>query len=240
MNADTEYSIARDPLFLITAAFFAPLTTVGPALLGQHRLMPMMQALALVAFMAVALRQRAPRRALLVVAIWVALQLVVMIALGALASGSVEQAIPDGFALHSGLLEWAYTDVRAPGGVQATPLQRLLELVIVLAGSLLTGGLVGAWVLVRTVNQTGFAIGVLLSELEGVGFLVALLPWALLRIAAYTGIVTLLAEPLWSRNWSPGHYLSQRRQLVLISIILLIISLALEAILPPIWPGLFR
>lgn len=240
MSTEPNYSVTRDPLFLITVAFFVPLTTVIPAIMGQPQLMPLMQSLALTLFLAIALRNRDMRQALFVVTIWVVLQLMSMALLGALAPTQVEQAVPDGFALRTGLVEWIYTSAPAPGLLQASPMVRLLEIIAVIGGALLTGGLIGAWVLVRTVNQVGFSVGILLTGLEDISVLVATIPWTLLRISGYAGLVALFAEPLWSRNWSPKFYIEQRKKLALVAVALLLASIILEAFLPGIWPSLFR
>ena len=240
MRAEPEYRVVRDPIFLVTVAFFAPLTTVLPALMGQQQLMPIMQTLALVAFLAVALHHRDMRQAVFVMAIWVGIQLAIVMLLGAFFPATVEQAIPDGFALRTGVVEWIYADINPPVSVQATPIARLLEIVAVIGGTLFTGGLIGGWILVRTINQVGFSIGVLLGEVEDILLLVAFLPWSLLRIAGYAGLVLLLAEPLWSRNWSFGFYSEHRKRLFYVTIALLLTSLVLEAFLPGFWPSLFR
>jgi len=53
----------------------------------------------------------------------------------------------------------------------------------------------------------------------------------MLRIAGYAGLVTLLAEPLWTKNWSFKFYVKQRGRLFLIAITLVLASLTLEILL---------
>jgi hypothetical protein len=70
--------------------------------------------------------------------------------------------------------------------------------------------------------------------------LIAGLPlWTLLRLAGYAGFVVLLAEPLFTGNWTLRHYLGERRTLLLASTALLVAGLLLELILPGAWRRLF-
>jgi hypothetical protein len=89
---------------------------------------------------------------------------------------------------------------------------------------------------VRAVDLAGFGAGTLLSTLETPGHYALALPlWSLVRIAGYAGWVVLCAEPLLTGVWSPRHYWSQRRQLILVAGGLVVAGLLLELLLPPLW-----
>jgi hypothetical protein len=231
-----SYSLTRDPVYYITVAFFAFLTTLLPALLGQPRFLPFSQALSLTIFVALALRKGHLRGALNVLALWLSVQFVLLFVLAFLFGGLVERAIPDGFVYRGTIANWFFGDEPYPGGLLTEPLRRLGEVVGILAGSLLTGGLVGNWFLVRAVNLAAFGSGALLSVLMQPGLILFAIPvWALVRIAGYAGLVLLCAEPLLTSNWSPSFYWTQRRSLLLVSVSLLLAGLLLELILPSIW-----
>ena len=118
---------------------------------------------------------------------------------------------------------------------------RIVELLGVTLGSLLSVGLIGIWFLVRALNLAAFNTGVLLVVSDKpLAFLEAIPFWSLLRIGGYAGFVILLAEPLLTSNWNPLFYLRERRRLLLVSIILTLVGLLLEVILPDFWRTLFR
>ncbi len=243
---NSEYSVARDPLFLAAVGVFAILTTVIPAFFGQAFLLILLQSVTLTILLGVALRTGSAGGADAMVAtfrmlvLWVLIQAFVIGGLAYAAGDRVDGAIRDGFDLSTATLEWLYTDVAYPGTEQTTPLARLIAFLAVTAGSYVSGGLIGVWTLLQTVNQTAFVSGRLVANLDqGVSVLVVFFPWAMLRIAAYIGFVALFAEPLWTGNWSPVRIWTERRTLLLTSFGLLILALVLEYALPGPWRGLF-
>jgi hypothetical protein len=235
-----QYSLVRDPVFYVMLAFFALLTTAMPAALGQPRFLPFAQTVALFAFLALAIRQRKVPQAVLILAIWLALQIIALILTTWLAPDQVERAINEGFEYRTAFLGWFYGAGALPASLSAQPAARLGELLGIIFGSLLTGGLLGVWFLVRAANLAAYGAGVLGHD-SGLFFnSIAGLPlWTLLRLAGYAGFVVLLAEPLFSRNWSPAYYLASRRRLLLISVTLLGLGLLLEVVLPGAWRTLF-
>lgn len=236
----TDYNLLDDPLFYITLGFFALITTALPAALGQVWFLPIGQTLALFVFLTLAVRRRALRPALTILGIWLAVQLVALILVTWLLPAQVEGAIRNGFDYRTSFLAWFYAGEPLPNGLRAQPLGRLVELVGVLVGSLLTGGLAGVWFLVRATNLAAFGAGSLWASseatLNGLGGLPL---WTLLRLAGYAGGIVLLAEPLLTRNWSFAYYLTERRTLILVAILLLVSGLLLELILPNAWRALF-
>ncbi len=237
----TQYRLSHDPVFYIMAGFFALVTTALPAVLGQPRFLPIAQTLALFVFLLIPLRQRQIRQAITVIALWLVLQWVTMLLLTWLAPLQVERAINDGFIYRTAYLEWFFGNRQAPGSLALQPVGRLLEVLGILVGSLVSGGLIGIWFLVRALNLAAFGSGALLAPLGGLTGLLAAQPvWTLISLAGYGGFVILLAEPLLTRHWALGAFWKERRTLGLISAALLVIGLLLEIILPGAWRTFFQ
>jgi len=231
-----EHSITDDPIFYITIVIFALLTTALPAGLNQTRFLPILQTVSLMAFLIMVLRQSQPRRAVRVLAIWLPVQFIVVLLFSWILPGVAERTIADGFQRSAAILEWFYTADPLPESIVTQPWARLLEMVTVLVGSLLT-----VWTLARATNVTGFLAGALGNSLDSpVAFVAALPVWSLLRLAGYAGFIAVLAEPLWTGNWSPAFYWHKRRRLLLTAATLLLLGLALELALPSLWRSLFR
>lgn len=234
------YQLVNDPLFYIILGFFALLTTGLPAAMGQPRFLPAVQTLALFSFLFYAIRRGHLPQALRMVALWLVLQIMILLLLTLLAPTQVERAISNGFQQRADTMLWFYGGEGLPDAWFVRPGSRLGELLGILLGSLFTGGLVGVWVLVRAVNSAAFLMGSLLQSQPGVRtFLAMLQPWTLCRLAAYGGLVGLLAEPLLTSNWRPQFYLTVRRRPLLISAGLLILGLLTEVLLPSLWRLIF-
>jgi hypothetical protein len=235
------YQLYNDPIYYVTLAFFALLTTGVPALMGQPRFMPFTQTVALFVFFAVVVRHRALIPALRILAIWLVVQLMVLTLVTRLAPGQVEHAIREGFAYRSASIGWLHGAESLPGSLVSAPVSRLVEVVGVLVGSLLTGGLLGVWLLIRSANFAGYAAGAFWQDSNSLATVLAgLAPWVLVRLAGYAGFVALLAEPLLTSNWSLRYYLDERRHLVRISTALLLVGLLLELLLPGLWRTLLQ
>ncbi len=231
-STGSSYNLTQDPLFLITAAFFALLTTAMPAFMGQMRVMPLLQTLVLTIFLAITLRKGGIGAALMLMGVWLAVEMVTLTLITGFFMEQVERAIPGGFDLGVGLVAWLYAGDPLPNGLDSEPVARLVEIVGVAAGALLTGGLLGVWLLMQAANQAGFSMGVFLAGIFRGGTLpLFFLLWTVLRIAGYAGLVALLAEPLWTQNWSLNFYVKQRGRLFLIAIAFILASLTLEILL---------
>ncbi len=102
-----------------------------------------------------------------------------------------------------------------------------------LLGSLATGGLIGAFFLVRAVNFAAFGMGGLLAA--DVSSLAALPIWTLIKLAGYAGLFVLLSRPLLIKDFSATTLFNQNRRLLLISAGLMIGGLLLELFLPGLW-----
>lgn len=236
-----SYHLTSDPVFYVTVAFFALLTTGLPGLMGQPNFMPITQALGLTIFTAIALRRGEVGNALRVALLWIVVQLLVMLSITWLVPGQAERAIHEGFTYRTALLQWAYTGDNLPRSLLVAPLSRAGEILGVLLGSLLTGGLVGSWFLVRAVDLLGYAAGSLVhGVVPGLGLLLGLAPWRLLAIAGYTGFFILLAQPILINRWRPRYYLEAQRRLIVWSGVLLILGLLLELMLPGLWQTIWE
>lgn len=234
------YQLINDPLLYIVLGFFALLTTALPAAMGQPRFLPAVQTLTLFGFLFYAIRRGHLPQALRIVALWLVLQTLVLLLLTLLAPTQVERAISNGFQQRGDYLLWFYGGQSLPDSWLTQPGSRLSQLLGILLGSLLTGGLVGLWVLMRAVNLAAFEMGALLqSKLSLWTFLSILQPWTLCRLAAYGGLVGLLAEPLLTSNWRPQFYLTLRRRPFMISAALLLLGLFFELTLPTVWRLIF-
>lgn len=232
------YSLAHDPLYYITVAFFALLTTGLPTAIGQPNFLPIIQTVALFIFLLIPLRQGFMRQALLVLGLWLVLQFAVVLLLTWLMEARSERAFHDGFQYRMAYIAWFFGAAAAlrPDSFGAHPLTRLIELLGILGGSLISGGLIGVWFLVKSVNLAAYSMGVLLIALKStVGWLLAIPFWSFVRIAGYTGLVALLGEPLLTGNWQPRFYWHTRRRLILTASALLLLGLLLELFLPDLW-----
>lgn len=237
---EPEYSITRDPLFLATVGLFAVLTTTLPTLLSQSWLLPILQTVVLTIFLSIAIHQHLTGQALRIVAIWLVCQLVMMILLSLFIPEQVERVIPDGFNRRTAFFEWFFTGVSHLDSPLRRPWQAISELIGITIGTLVTGGLVGIWILERIVNIAGFYAGSILSISDTPMGIIAGLPiWTIARILSYTGFSILLAEPMQTGNWSLIYYLTRHRRLLTISVGLLLISLLLELVLSGLWNTMF-
>jgi hypothetical protein len=235
------YHVYHDPVYYVIVAFFALLTTAAPALMGQPRFMPFTQTVALFVFLAIVVRNQALIPALRILAIWLVVQLIVLTVVTRLAPNQVEHAIREGFAYRSASIAWLHGAQSLPASLLSAPFSRFFEVVGVLLGSLLTGGFLGVWLLIRGANLAGYAAGAFWQDSHSLATVFAgLAPWVLLRLAGYMGFVALLAEPLLTSNWSLRYYLSERRQPLRISTAMLLVGLLLELLLPGLWRTLLQ
>ncbi|MBO9393146.1 hypothetical protein [Caldilinea sp.] len=230
------YQLTRDPVFYLMAVLFALFTTGLSAFLGQLRFMPISQTIALSLFMALALRRRDLRAALSVVALWLVTTMLVLIVLTLLAPTQVERAFADGFLHRAAFSEWYFTGSPLPASFTAAPFAKTLEIAGITVGSLLTGGVVGVWSLVRLANLTAFSAGHLLGVLESPLWIFVALPiWSLLQLVGATGLVALCAEPMLVDRFAFRQWLQRRRRELAIFGALYAIGLIAEAVLPAFW-----
>ena len=233
------YRLTADPLYYLMGSIFALLTTALPAVMGQPRFLPIAQAIVLTVFTAIPLRRGLLRHAAAMLALWLVLQLATFSALSWLAPDQVERAISSGFELRANLLEWLFAGAPLPHSLAVQPRARFLQFAGITLGSLATGGLAGTWFLVRAVNLTGFTIGSLAPAVGGpLGLLVSLPLWSLARIAGYAGLLLPLSEPLLLGQWSLTRLWIRRRNLLIISAALILLSLLLELLVPALWQQL--
>jgi hypothetical protein len=240
MNKD--YNLSRDPIFFVTACFFALLTTGLPVVMGQFRFLPIIQALALTVLLFVPLRQRDLRSALVVVFLWLGVALAAVFALTWYDAVRAERAFEDGFLYRSAFAEWYYASNAQtsplPASFGTQLLASIAEIVGILLGSLLTAGLVGAWFLMKVANLAAFGAASLALTLPSPLWIVVALPvWSILQIVGGGGLLVLLAEPLASGKLMAGlRELGRSRRLPLLLFGgMFVLGILLELILPPFW-----
>ena len=76
-----------------------------------------------------------------------------------------ERAIDNGFMQRAMTSEWYFARSPLPAGIVEQPLAGIVEIAGILLGSLLTGGLVSAWFLMRMANLAAFSAGHLLGPI---------------------------------------------------------------------------
>lgn len=221
-------------------AIFSLLATGLFAFSGMTRTIPIVQALCLTTFAALAIRRKQAGQAAAIAAVWLVVQYATIVLFSWLFVERAERVVTDGFVARGEILDWLYAGDIFPDSIQINPILRLTELIGVTVGSLISLGFIGFLLVVRAVNLAAFQTGILLSTMESSNqFPAALHAWTLLRIAGSTGLVILFAEPLITRNWSPIFYFTQRRRLILISCCLLSLGLLAELLLSPLWRNWF-
>ena len=236
----TTYNLLDDPVYYGATFFFAALATALPALLGSTWFLALAQTASLWLLLLSPLRQDRVRPALAALAIWVAVQIATVFALSLVSPDALERAVGNGFRYREVLLTWLYAGTALPASWFSQPLLHLLEVAAITLGSLLSGGLVGVWFLMRTVNLYAFGAAALVDSAGPVGGLMAALqPWLLLRIAGYVGLLPLLALPAFTGHWLPWRGSPGRRRLLMIAITLALVGLLSELFLPAIWARWF-
>jgi len=234
------YSILTDPIWYITGAFFALLTTALPAAFQQAWLLPLLQTVALWTLLLPAIRRAALRPILSMPTLWVVIQGLTFFALTLLAPNPTEVAVGNGFTYQADLLAWLYTQTPLPASLATQPLLRIIELAGILLGAVLTGGGVAIWFLARSVNLYAFGAAAVLNAGGNVGTLLgALEPWWLLRLAAFILIIALLSSPGFTGEYNPAAWPAPRRRALWWGIGLLALALLLELLLPAPWARLF-
>jgi hypothetical protein len=234
---ERTYQLTRDPVFYLMAAFFAFLTTALSAVLGQFRFMPISQTVILTIFMAIAVRRRDLRGGLTVVFVWLATSMSILIVLMLVAPGQVERAFADGFMHRAQFSEWYFAQSPLPASFTTQPVPSWLEVIGVTLGSLVTGGLVGIWYLVRMANLAAFSAGHLLGILGSPLWIGVALPlWSILQIVGAAGLVVIGAEPLLADRFAAlGSWLTRRRRLLLWFGAIYAAGVLAEWVLPTFW-----
>ncbi len=233
---ERAYQLSRDPAYFLMAAFFALLTTGLPAVMGQPRFMPFIQAVVLTIFLAISVRRGDMRSGLAVVFLWLTISMTVILLLTWFVPEQLERAFDNGFMQRAMTSEWYFANSPLPGSITAEPAAALVEMVGVILGSLLTGGLVGAWFLVRMANLAAFSAGHLLGIFDDPLLLFVALPvWSILEIAGAGGLVVVCSELLLAGRFALGEWFRRRKRLLAIFAAIFGVGLLAEAILPAFW-----
>ena len=233
-----EYTLSRDPVFFATVAFFALLTTGLSSVLGQLRFLPIIQALALTVLLWIPLRRRDLPGALATVFLWLLVTMLTVFVVTWFDPVQMERTFENGFLHRAAFSEWYYAGSGLPASFGTQPLASLAEVIGLVLGGLLTGGLVGAWFLMKLANLAAFSAASLLLTLPNPLLIVVALPiWSILQVIGGGGLLAVLAEPLASGSFGSGlrELGRSRRRPLLIFGGLLALGLLLELLLPPFW-----
>ncbi len=234
MIPSRPWTIYTDPIWYGAGALFAALTTALPGALGQHWLLPTLQTLTLWLLLLPAIRRAALRPTLQMLALWLGVQALVFLALTLLATTRAEAAVGDGFAYQASLLSWLYTQSPLPASWGSQPLLRVIELLGVTVGTVVSGGLVGIWFLLRALNLWVFGIGAAINAGAGAAGLLAVLePWWLLRLVSYALLVAVLASPGFTGDYLPASWPAGHRRVLAWGGALLAAALLLELLATP-------
>ncbi len=233
---ERAYQLSRDPAYFLMAVFFALLTTGLPAVLGQPRFLPLNQAVVLTIFVAIAVRRGDIRSGLAIVYLWLGVSMALLMVLTWFVPEQMEQAIDNGFMQRAMTSEWYFARSPLPAGIVEQPLAGIVEIAGILLGSLLTGGLVGAWFLMRMANLAAFSAGHLLGIFGNPLLIFIALPvWSILEIIGAGGLVVVLAEPLLSGRFALGSWFQRRKRLLALFGMIFGLGLLAEAVLPAFW-----
>lgn len=235
-QSNNDYTITDEPIFYGTAIVFAFLTTLLTGLLGISWLMPALQTIALTLFMFPLVRRGRLRQALLLLFGWLLLQFVLVMFLSMGLPGRMELTIADGFDRRTGMLAWFYASDLAPAGLIESLGSRLLEILAIVIGSIVTAGLVGFWLLIRGVNLAAFYSGTILAALSDTANGIGAFPiWTILRLGGYA-LISLIGGGMLITEAEPfNRYIQRRRTLLFWALGLTLLGLIFELILPDLW-----
>ena len=219
----TRYKPASDPAFYLIAGFFACLTTLWPALMGVSWLMVSLQVIGLTAVSAIAILSGGIGRQAAVTVLWLAVQAATVRAAAWVGPAAVLNAVPGGFDLRGLWLQRFHAGL-APNfgfGPDGAAAGLLLDSLLLTLGSLLTGGLTGAFVMVEQVNRAALAWAVFSADVagtqaaSGLAFAVANLRFgpALLLLGSMMAH-PVLARVAWKRGRQPAEELPARTPLL--------------------------
>mgnify|MGYP003382383134 CR=1 FL=1 len=233
---ERAYQLSRDPAYFLMAVFFALLTTGLPAVMGQPRFLPLNQAVVLTIFVAIALRRGDIRSGLAIVYLWLGVSMALLMVLTWFVPEQMERAIDNGFMQRAMTSEWYFARSPLPAGITEEPLAGIVEIAGILLGSLLTGGLVGAWFLMGMANLAAFSAGHLLAIFGNPLLIFIALPiWSILEIIGAGGLVVVFAEPLLSGRFALGSWFQRRKRLLALFGVIFGLGLLAEALLPAFW-----
>ena len=218
-------------------------TTFLPVVLGQRVALPLLSALVLAPMFFWAVRQGRPDRAIRFALFWVLVQSLCVLLASWLFDTSSGRAIAGGLAYREAWLRWAGQG-RAVAVAPATAyLAQARETLIFLVGSALTGGAGGAGLLALALDRVNFTAASLLRTTPHplLGLLSAWPVWLIVRLVGLVTLAAVLAEPLANADLLPGYlpyWAHHRRRLLVTGAALLLLAVALQAVLTPLYQRL--
>ncbi len=201
------YRPTSDWIFYFLCGVFALLTSLPPVLGGRYGMMLGMQGVGLWAFTSMAARFGPAGRHVPVFLLWTGTQVGFLALLGTWNMGVLERMLPQGFELRHMWLELYHTGDPASPLAASGWMPLAGGVLLATAGSLVTGGLTGSWIVAHSANYvayflTGLTTDIGWSDASG---------WVRLAGAAIPlGQVVLLAG-LWVAHLGLSPWLWQHR-----------------------------
>ncbi len=201
------YRPTSDWIFYFLCGLFALLTSLMPIMGGRYWMMLGMQGMGLWAFTAMASRFGPAGRHVTVFLLWIGTQIGFLMLLGIWNMGLLERLLPQGFELRRMWLALYHAETAArPLAVSGWTLLAGGAL-LATAGSLVTGGLTGSWLVAHSANYVAYFLAGLGTDIgwaEASGWM------HFAQVAIPVGQVVLLAG-LWTTHLGLSPWLWQHR-----------------------------
>ena len=214
---------------------------VGLAL-GVPGLLPVLNAAPAYAAMVILLRRGEVRRAVVVMLVWAA-----ALAVAGTLTFAVWPQPPGALILHGPeyrdeMFAWIRTGVGTEGSPRQFIPQHALHLAAFVVLSLLTASALSITMGAVLMNYMGFYVASL-ARAGAPAWAVVLFgwqPWAIARVAAFSTLGVVLAQPLLRRLRPGAAPLQPSRPFVIVAAALLLVDVALKTLLAPTWGRILR
>ena len=210
--------------------------------LGVPGLLPVLNAAPAYAAMVILLRRGEVRRAVVVMLVWAA-----VLAVAATFTFAVWPQPPGALILHGPeyrdeMFAWIRTGVGTEGSPRQFIPQHALHLAAFVVLSLLTASALSITMGAVLMNYMGFYVASL-ARAGAPAWAVVLFgwqPWAIARVAAFSTLGVVLAQPLLRRLRPGAAPLQPSRPFVIVAAALLLVDVALKTLLAPTWGRILR
>lgn len=191
--------------------------------------------------MAYLLKKRERKLALLLMVLWTFLLGASMSAVIYLHPEAAKYRILNGENYSKQMMEWVLTGV----GKEGEPLQfiptHILELIVFVILSLLTGSFLSMLMGVVFMNYMAYYVAHLASLGSGSAlFIAGWHPWSIMRIISYIFMGVVLSEPALSRLLRYEYHFKNSRRLLYIALGLWMIDIIMKALLAPAWQNMLK
>jgi hypothetical protein len=205
--------------------------------LGVPWLLPILNAAPAYAAMVTLLRRGEPRRAVVVMLLWAAALAVAGTVTFALWPRSPAPLILHGPEYREEMFAWIRTGAGSEGSPRLFIPQHALHLAAFVVLSLATASLLSITMGAVLMNYMGFYVASLARAGAPLWAVVLLgwQPWAIARVAAFSVLGVVLAQPLLGRLTKGVAPMRVSRPFVIAAAVLLLVDVALKAMLAPTW-----